>query len=158
MIACAPYIWQAVYREAAAATIKRICEPHGIMLRIWSEFRWFQETFERRGQSEAEALASIQRFWDLPRNSEQPAARIGAYLFAAFARRVVGGQRKFTRGLLNAIRAIFAYAPYVDHSLRPFAAMADLSRMRSRADGLLSARSGRSRWYPICGFPQKGGH
>jgi hypothetical protein len=35
-------------------------------------------------------------------------------MFAAFARRIGSGQRKFTRGFMTDVQAIAAYAPYVD--------------------------------------------
>lgn len=83
---------------------------------IWREFRLLIDFFrkDRLEASEADAVARIGEFWDWGRFREMPFNRISAYLFAALGRRVVMGQRKFTRGIMNDIRAIAAYAPYVD--------------------------------------------
>lgn len=81
-------------------------------------------------QREARALLDIVRSMGIPQNEagqkvrevwasevykQLPHHRISAYLFAATARRVVGGQKSIiNKGMMNDIRAISAYAPYLD--------------------------------------------
>jgi hypothetical protein len=59
-------------------------------------------------------MRRVGQFWDWPRFREMPIYRISAYLFAAMGRRAANGQKKFTAGLFNDVRAIATYAPYVD--------------------------------------------
>ena len=73
-----------------------------------------RQMFQDAGCSERESSRAIVQFWHWERNHELPHNRISAYLFAGLARRVVGGQRRVTRGFMNDVRAISAYSPYVD--------------------------------------------
>lgn len=78
------------------------------------EHRMLSSAFIRAGVPEANAGQKVLRFWNWHRNLEQPHHRISAYLFAAIGRRVVNGQRRVNRGMMNDVRAIATYAPYVD--------------------------------------------
>jgi hypothetical protein len=113
-------------RAAVTNLMRRIAQAHAdldfdeilyaSMEPIWREFRLLLDFF-REGQAEPEETMVVRRlneFWDWPRLSEMPFNKISAYLFAAIGRRVAAGQRKFTRGVMNDIRAIAAYAPYMD--------------------------------------------
>ena len=60
-------------------------------------------------------LLEIKKFWNWDRQREIPHERISAYLFAAIARRVVMGEKKIIdRGLINDVKTISTYAPYMD--------------------------------------------
>lgn len=62
-----------------------------------------------------QAGQAVRDFWSSKIYRELPHHRISSYLFAAVARRVVQGQKTIiNRGLMNDIRAIACYAPYVD--------------------------------------------
>jgi hypothetical protein len=78
------------------------------------EYRMLSSAFIRAGVPEANAGQEVLRFWNWDRNLEQPHHRISAYIFAAIGRRVVNGQRRINRGMMNDVRAIASYAPYVD--------------------------------------------
>lgn len=59
--------------------------------------------------------AKVHEFWRWRGNREQPFGKILAYLFAALADQFACGRKKKpTAGFMNDIRAISAYAPYVD--------------------------------------------
>jgi hypothetical protein len=81
-----------------------LLEEHAVLRRM----------FQEAGCDQNVAGREVLKFWHWERNREMPHNRISAYLFAALARRVVGGQRKVTRGFMNDVRAISTYAPYVD--------------------------------------------
>jgi hypothetical protein len=81
---------------------------------ILEEHRMLSSLFLRAGLPEADVGREVLRFWSWDRNLEQPHHRISAYMFAAIGRRVVNGQRRVNRGMMNDIRAIATYAPYVD--------------------------------------------
>lgn len=70
--------------------------------------------FGRNGIPEEERMREIIRFWRWGRNRDQPSHVIFANLIAAIARRVSLGQKSFSQGLMNDIRAISIYGPYVD--------------------------------------------
>jgi hypothetical protein len=80
----------------------------------WAEFCLFRRLLMSRGMSDDDANRKVIEFWGCPSTEFIPCSRISSYLFAAVARRATGGQRKFTRGLMTDIKAISAYAPYVD--------------------------------------------
>lgn len=85
---------------------------------VMREFVELRQAFERDGLSSDEAVREVVRFWAWSGNQKQPFHRISAYLFAGLSRKVVAGQRKLpTRGFMNDVRAIAAYAPYVDAML-----------------------------------------
>ena len=73
-----------------------------------------RHAFLEAGYNERDAGREVIRFWEWERNKDIPHHRISSYLFAGMARRVVGGQRRVTRGFVNDVRAISTYAPYVD--------------------------------------------
>ena len=81
---------------------------------IMHEHRVLMSVFERAGVPEAERTARVVAFWRSEQAAQQPMQAISAHLFAAVARRVGFGQRSFSRGLMNDVRAISTYAPYVD--------------------------------------------
>jgi len=99
----------------------------------WREYRGLREFIGGDG-SEDDKMRRVIEFWDWRRNNEMPFTRIFAHLFAAFSRRVVGGQRKFTRGFMTDVQAIAAYAPYVDAMFvdKECAALLDEEPLRSR--------------------------
>lgn len=70
--------------------------------------------FERAGVAKDDQFGEVLRFWQWERNREQPSHIVFANLIAAVARRVALGQRKFSQGLMNDLRAISIYGPYVD--------------------------------------------
>jgi hypothetical protein len=78
------------------------------------EFRMLSAAFVRAGVVEADVGREVLRFWNWDRNLEQPHHRISSYMFAAIGRRVASGQRRVNRGMMNDVRAIATYAPYVD--------------------------------------------
>lgn len=79
------------------------------------EFSLFRRFLEREGLGSEEAARLIFQFWQWEGNQEQPFFRISSYLFAALARKITAGQRKPpTRGFMNDVKAISAYAPHVD--------------------------------------------
>lgn len=78
------------------------------------EHQMLSAIFQQAGVPEAEVGKAVLRFWQWERNLEQPNHRISSYVFAAIGRRVVGGQRSVNRGMMNDVKAIAAYAPYVD--------------------------------------------
>jgi hypothetical protein len=77
-----------------------------------TEYRMLSRAFARAGVADPDA--AVLRFWNWNRNLEQPHHRISAYMFAAIGRRVVNGQRRINQGMMNDVRAIATYAPYVD--------------------------------------------
>lgn len=82
---------------------------------VMREYSSLRRAFERRGLTEEEASDEVFRFWDWRGNLNQPSHQIGSFLFAAISRKIVAGQKKLpTRGFMNDVRAIAAYAPYVD--------------------------------------------
>lgn len=82
---------------------------------IYREYRQLCHLLEDRGIDEDQRAIEIMRFWDWDRQREIPHQRISSYLFAAVARRVVMGEKKIVdRGLMNDVRTISTYAPYVD--------------------------------------------
>lgn len=87
----------------------------GALHPIMREFSQFRRLLECEGLSSGEAARLIFQFWQWEGNQEQPFFRISCYLFAALARKITAGQRKPpTRGFMNDVKAISAYAPHVD--------------------------------------------
>ena len=79
------------------------------------EFNQLKEFFRQKDQTDREAAGAVYNFWDWPVNREMPVHRISAYLFAGIARRLASGQKRHpSRGMMNDIRAISTYGPYVD--------------------------------------------
>ncbi|WP_296762066.1 hypothetical protein [Sediminimonas sp.] len=82
---------------------------------IYREYRELCRLLEDRGIDENQQPIEIMKFWHWERQQEIPHQRISSYLFAAVARRVVMGEKKIVdRGLINDVRTISTYAPYVD--------------------------------------------
>ncbi len=81
---------------------------------LLEEHRMLSSAFINAWIPEANVGQEVLRFWNWDRNLEQPHHRISAYMFAAIGRRVVNGQRRINQGMMNDVRAIATYAPYVD--------------------------------------------
>ncbi|MGJ8587676.1 MAG: hypothetical protein ACSHXW_05945 [Yoonia sp.] len=82
---------------------------------IYREYRELCRLLEDRGVDEDKQAIEIMKFWHWERQRKIPHQRISSYLFAAVARRVVMGEKKIVdRGLMNDVRTISTYAPYVD--------------------------------------------
>lgn len=80
------------------------------------EFNELKQLFRDDGIAERELASSVFAFWDWPENRNMPTHRISAYLFAGLSRRLVSaGQKKLpSKGMMNDIRAISTYGPFVD--------------------------------------------
>lgn len=82
---------------------------------IYREYRELCSLLEERGIDEGRHAIEIMKFWHWNRQSEIPHQKISSYLFAAVAKRVAMGDKKITdRGLVNDVKTISTYAPYVD--------------------------------------------
>jgi hypothetical protein len=82
---------------------------------IYREYRELCHLLEDRGVDKNQQAPEIMRFWHWDQQREIPHQKISSYLFAAVARRVVMGEKKIIdRGLMNDVRTISTYAPYVD--------------------------------------------
>lgn len=82
---------------------------------IYREYRELCRMLAARGVEEDEQPRQIMKFWDWQRQREIPHYRISGYIFAAVARRVAMGEKKIIdRGLVNDVKTIATYAPYVD--------------------------------------------
>lgn len=82
---------------------------------IQKETRSLLTLMRRAGVPDSEAGGKVTEFWASDLFKQLPHHRIAAYLFAAIARRVVRGQKTIVnRGMMNDIRLISAYAPYLD--------------------------------------------
>jgi hypothetical protein len=81
---------------------------------IMRQFRQLRAFFETRGVAKEDSTAEVVKFWGWSGNHYQPAHRISSYLFAGLARRIANNQRAPDQGMLNDVRAISTYGPYVD--------------------------------------------
>lgn len=82
---------------------------------IYREYRELRRLLEDQGVDEDKQLTEIIKFWHWERQREIPHQKISSYLFAAVARRVAMGEKRIVdRGLMNDVRTISTYAPYVD--------------------------------------------
>lgn len=82
---------------------------------IQRETRALLNIMRRAGVPQHEAGQKVREVWASEVYKQLPHHRISAYLFAATAQRVVRGQKTIiNKGMMNDIRAISAYAPYVD--------------------------------------------
>jgi hypothetical protein len=82
---------------------------------IVREMSILRRMFEAAQIPEAEHDALMNRFWSWERNREMPFGRILTYMFAALAGQVKAGRKKpASPGFMNDVRAIAAYAPFVD--------------------------------------------
>ncbi|TFV38676.1 hypothetical protein E4K66_14940 [Bradyrhizobium frederickii] len=116
--------------------LNRIAHP------VMAEFNQLKQLFRDRGIADADLTSSVYRFWDWPENRSMPIHRISAYLFAALSRRLVsGGQRKMpSKGMMNDIRAISTYGPYVDAMFIDNGCASLLSEEPLRSEVKLKAR------------------
>lgn len=82
---------------------------------IQREARTLLNKMQRMGVPYHEAGQMVRKVWASDLCRQLPHHRISAYLFAATAKRVIGGQKTIiNKGMMNDIRAISAYAPYLD--------------------------------------------
>lgn len=81
---------------------------------IMRQFRALRTFFEKRGVTPEASTAEVLKFWGWAGNHHQPQHRISSYLFAGLARRIANNQRAPDKGMMNDIRAIATYGPYVD--------------------------------------------
>lgn len=81
---------------------------------IMRQFRALRAFFEKRGVAPEASTAEVLKFWGWAGNHHQPQHRISSYLFAGLARRIANNQRAPDKGMMNDIRAIATYGPYVD--------------------------------------------
>jgi hypothetical protein len=82
---------------------------------IYREYRELCRLLDDRGVDEDHQPIEIMKFWHWERQREIPHQKISSYLFAAVARRVVNGEKRIIdQGLINDVRTISTYAPYVD--------------------------------------------
>lgn len=82
---------------------------------IYREYRELCHLLEDRGIDEDQQAIEIMKFWYWDQQREIPHQKISSYLFAAIARRVVMGEKRIVdRGLMNDVRTISTYGPYVD--------------------------------------------
>ena len=107
---------------------------------LLKEHQMLSSVFLSAGVPEVDVSRELLRFWQWERNLEQPHHRISSYLFAAIGRRVVGGQRSVNRGMMNDVRAIAAYAPYVDAMFVDRECASLLGEKRIRAELRYKAR------------------
>lgn len=82
---------------------------------IQREARELLRLMQKRGVPQESAGQNVRDFWSSDVNKNLPHNRISSYLFAGVSRRVMQGQKSVVnKGLINDIRAISCYAPYVD--------------------------------------------
>ena len=85
---------------------------------IVREMSLLRDLFTRAGVAPDQIEDTTTRFWKWDGNREQPFGKILAYLFAALAGQVKAGRTKpASRGFMNDVKAIAAYAPFVDAML-----------------------------------------
>lgn len=85
------------------------------MSSIIQEYSLLRRMFVNAGTTEDDLHSRISAFWAWERNSEMPSGRIFAYLFAGLAGQVANGRKKpATASFMNDVKAISAYAPFVD--------------------------------------------
>lgn len=87
------------------------------------------------------ASDQVFKFWELARVPVVTRSSISAYLLAALARKMSAGQRRPpSQGMLNDIKAISTYAPYVDAMFLDNECAALLAEEPLRSDLQLKAR------------------
>jgi hypothetical protein len=85
---------------------------------IVREMSLLRDLFTRAGVAPDQIEDTTTRFWKWDGNREQPFGKILAYMFAALAGQVKAGRTKpASRGFMNDVKAIAAYAPFVDAML-----------------------------------------
>lgn len=99
------------------------------------------QVFEGCGVPQEECQSKIFEFLRWDGLHQLPYHRISAYIFTALARKARSGQkRKPSRGMMNDIRAISSYAPYVDAMFLDKECVALLSENPLRTDLSYKAR------------------
>jgi transcription elongation factor Elf1 len=89
--------------------INGVCSP------IVTLINEINREFVERGTPPERALQETVKFLNWPRNRSLPYNWISAHLFAVIASRLARGQRRRpSRGMMNDIKAISLYGPYVD--------------------------------------------
>jgi hypothetical protein len=88
---------------------------NGALSPVISLIQEINRQFVKRGVSPDSALRETAKFLSWPKNHSLPHHWISAHLFAAIADRFSRGQkRRPSRGMMNDIKAISHYGPYVD--------------------------------------------
>lgn len=87
----------------------------GAMSPVITLIEEIKRAFVKRGASEEHAYQETAKFLSWPRNRSLPHHWIAAHLYAVIARRLsLGQKRRPSRGMMNDIKAISFYGPYVD--------------------------------------------
>lgn len=82
---------------------------------IQQEVRYLLNLVLKNGVPPEKAGETIVGFWNSETCRDLPHHRISSYIFSGIARRVARGQKAIiNRGLMNDVRALSTYAPYVD--------------------------------------------
>ena len=89
----------------------------GVESAIMRQFRALRVFFEKRGVAPEESTAEVLKFWGWAGNHHQPQHRISSYLFAGLARRIANNQRTPDKGMMNDIRAISTYGPFITRAI-----------------------------------------
>ena len=98
---------------AASGDIKKVI--NGALSPIVRLVREINDEFVKNGTPPESALKETVRFLDSPKNHSLPHHWISSHLFAAIASRLARGQkRRPSRGIMNDIKVISVYGPYVD--------------------------------------------
>lgn len=101
--------------ERAIAADDFMAELNVGMSSIVREMSLLRDIFSRASVPQERIDQTIRDFWMWDGNREQPFGRIAAYMFAALAGQVKAGRTKpASRGFMNDVKAVSAYAPYVD--------------------------------------------
>jgi len=78
-------------------------------------FRILQNLFVQHGISTDDVIKKVGEFLRWRGLDTMPSNAIGAHLFAAISRKAAAGQKRLpSRGMMNDIKVISSYAPYVD--------------------------------------------
>ncbi len=103
--------------------------------------RQLSDSFQRNGVAESRKYEVALEFLLWEGLAEMPSNKVAAYLFAAIARKASSGQKRPpTRGMVNDIRMISSYAPYVDAMFIDNECAAYLSEEPLRSELKLKAR------------------
>lgn len=104
------------FGNAKRGALRHAVEQRSLFHPVMQEFKYLERLFEGSGVAKGDLASSVSAFWDWPENRNMPTHRISAYLFAGLSRRLVSaGQKKLpSKGMMNDIRAISTYGPYVD--------------------------------------------
>ena len=97
---------------AALAEVRKDQLLNTTDMRVVAQFSEMRKAFEAHGFKEA--VLEVVKFWEWPENQHLPEHRISAHLFAALARQYAGNRKKEPLGIMNDIKAVASYGPYVD--------------------------------------------